>query len=184
MAVAGLAIVAGYGLASRLQMVRHEQEAADRLAAIADAQEAFRADGGRGGYASSLESLTSACPGAGTPMLRERLTGGRIVTGGYAFSLRPHRDATPAGTDCFGRVTMTDFVASAAPISVGVDGLRAMSVVAGRRLFVFFDGVAPAEADMTSGGLAAETGLGGTLRTLEPGTVEPSTPRTLEPLPR
>jgi hypothetical protein len=154
LAAASIAVAVAYPVATNLAMKRREHSASLSLKAVAAAQLAFRAGAGRGRYAAALSSLTTPCPGAGTPTLLTALNGEEWVSSGYRISLRAAREAAVTGLDCHGQPTAEDFVASARPIRVGVDGLRAMSVRADGRTYVFFDGVPPEEHDMAAGGLA------------------------------
>lgn len=154
LAAASIAVAVAYPLVTSLAVKRREHSASVSLQAVAAAQLAFRASAGRGGYAATLISLTTPCPGAGTPTLLTKLDGEEWVSSGYRISLRAARGAAVTGLDCHGQPTSEDFVASARPIRVGVDGMRAMSVRADGRTYVFFDGVPPEEQDMAAGGLA------------------------------
>lgn len=147
-ALAGIVTAILYAAGVRARMKWQEDAAAEALAAVVNAQRAFRDGGGRGGYATSLASLTTPCPSG------ERPTMAGVGASGYDIRVRAAAGTSAAGTDCHGRSTALDFVASAVPARPGVDGLRAMSVSAAGRTFVFFDGIAPREADMAAGGLA------------------------------
>jgi hypothetical protein len=130
-----------------------ERGTINRLEAIVGAQKAFRERGGHGGYAVSLESLTTPCPGA-SAVLDASLSGGEIHDSGYRLTMRPATGADAGPADCHGRSTTTDFVVSATPLRPGVDGTRSMATGASGRVFLFHDAVPPAEADMAAGGLA------------------------------
>lgn len=169
-AIVGTLIAVSYATATRLGPKPRERLAAEALAAIVEAQETFRATGGRGRYATTLESLATPCPGGEWMGLETDSLTGR----GYVITLRARqpqptlaRAASPDAqgpklaslqaasvVDCHGRPTAADFVASAAPIRAGIDGLRALSTTSTGRIVAFFDGVAPTEIDMAPGGLA------------------------------
>lgn len=149
-ALVGMLSAVSYAAGTRLRIKWREEAAAEALTAVVDAQREFRVGGGRGGYATSLASLTTACPDTTAVMLSPQ----SLAADGYDISIRVRGDQAEARTDCHGRPTASDFIATAEPIRVGVDGLRAMSASASGPIFVFFDGVAPREADMAAGGLA------------------------------
>ncbi|MCA1585714.1 MAG: hypothetical protein LC791_13425 [Acidobacteria bacterium] len=153
-ALGGTLLTLAYPLATRALITWRETAAADRLRIVVEAQQVFRAGAGRGGYSSSLASLSTPCPGEERGALRTAIDGERDVEAGYAVMLRAYSDAPAVGTDCHGRPTAPDFFASAVPVHPGADGLRAMAVSAAGRIFVFFDGVAPREIDIEPGGLA------------------------------
>lgn len=181
-AVVGTLVAVSYATAMRLGPRPRERQAATALAALVDAQRAFLSGSGRGRYAASLESLITPCPGAATstPLRRIAATGyaltvraraGEPLAAAGSDDRRPHAASRDPGAsirqaseppgleasvpiDCHGRPTASDFVASAAPIRPGIDGLRALSVSSDGRIFVFFDGVPPTEIDMAPRGLA------------------------------
>jgi hypothetical protein len=84
---------------------------------------------------------------------------------GFDVSLRPAQGASTASADCHGQATTTDFYAALQPASVAAAPRRAYAVTGlSGRVFVFFDGVAPLEADMAPGGLATPLDTLGTFR--------------------
>ncbi len=149
-----IAFAVCYPLVTVLTVKRREHAASLRLQAIAAAQRVFRAGAGRGGYATTLESLIAPCPGGETTILPANLGDEGGVTAGYHTSLRAARDAAATGVDCHGRPTSDEFLASTRPLRPGVDGIRAMSVRSDGRIYLFFDAVPPNEQDMAPGGLA------------------------------
>ncbi len=146
-AVVGIAAAIGVPVVTFTTMKRAEDLAVERIQQVYEAQRAFRARGGRGGYATSVESLTTACPEG------ERAVLDRWAVGGYVLTVRAAASARPAGTDCHGRPTAGDFYAAARPAGPFA-GRLAPAVTSRGRVFVFFDGVPPAEDDMRFGGLA------------------------------
>lgn len=131
-----------------------EAAAATVLEDVARAQTAFRSAGGRGGYASDLDSLLTPCPGTAQPALREAIGASHIRTSRYAFSARAAEGSRVIATDCHGRPAVTDYYAAAAPRINGIDGQRAFAMRSSGRVFVFFDGIPPRENDMGPFGLA------------------------------
>jgi hypothetical protein len=153
LAIVGTLVAAAFPAGHYAWTMARERAAISRLEAIVGAQQAFRERGGHGGYAASLESLTTPCPGA-SAVLDARSSDGEIHDGGYRLTMRPARGASAGPADCHGRSTTTDFLAFAMPIRAGIDGTRSMTTGAAGRVFLFHDAVAPAEADMAPGGLA------------------------------
>jgi hypothetical protein len=127
-----------------------EQAAADTLATIVDAQRTFRKTGGRGGFATDVNSLQRPCPGETAPVIAGALT---ATEHGYVLLLRAANGSTPVGTDCHGRPTASDFYAAVHPADVWA-GRQALATTWWGRSYVFFDGVAPLESDMGGSGLA------------------------------
>ncbi len=132
------------------RMKRAEHAARDTLIAVGEAQRVFRRAGGRGGYATDFASLTTPCPGESQPVLTENV---RSPGNGYVFVLRAARESRTASTDCHGRTTATDFYAAARPADETA-GRQAFALTAWGRVYAFFDGIAPLETDMATGGLA------------------------------
>jgi hypothetical protein len=57
------------------------------------------------------------------------------------------------GIDCHGRQLTSDYYVAAEPANE-FTGLLAFAATSRGRVYVFFDGIAPAERDMDAGGLA------------------------------
>lgn len=147
----GIAIGVAIPLMRHVERERAEGLAADFLHSLHAAQQEFRT-GPAGGYAASFESLTTACPGQGPALTPHALD--QLARVGYAPLLRPAGAAQAGRPDCHGRPTVTDYYAAAAPMSTAAAGRQAFAMLAAGRIFVFFDGVAPLEPDMTGEGLA------------------------------
>lgn len=156
--LAGTLIVAAFPLVSHLRLVAREARAEQRLSELWGAQEGFRGAGGGGGFATAMASLTTPCPpavsgiaGPGTSGPGPPGPGSDGVTG-YVMTLRAARDSQPMALDCHGRPTSSDYYAAATPGPSA--GRRAFAMTSNGRVFLFFDGIAPTEADMAPGGLA------------------------------
>jgi hypothetical protein len=61
--------------------------------------------------------------------------------------------AISGALDCHGRPLSSDYYAALSP-SDGTVGQQAFAITGTGRIFVFFDGIAPVERDMTADGLA------------------------------
>jgi hypothetical protein len=149
-ALAGIVVAVVVAIFTVAHMHEAERTAAATLAAVFDSQRAFRARGGQGGYAVDLASLTTPCPGSGAAALS---TGALLEPKDYQFVVRAARAANQVGTDCHGRPSASDFYAAAEPRGP-LAGRQAMAMTSRGRIYVFFDGIAPLEADMGPDGLA------------------------------
>jgi hypothetical protein len=152
--VAGVVAAIAAPLVNLAQMRAATRQAGVALEAIHQAQEGFRLTGGRGGYASDLASLMTACPGDGQPALRDSVEAVPIRALAFEVRLRAAEGAQVLAVDCHQRPAASDYYASAAPRQNGVDGRQALAMTSGGRIFVFFDGVPPRQEDMGGGGLA------------------------------
>jgi hypothetical protein len=149
LALLGIVMTVALTIFSYARMRQAERGAAATLVSVRDAQRAFRSRPGHGGYATALASLVTPCPGDARAMLDPR----QSVARDYTVVLRAAHDAKAIGADCHGRPMAADYYASAQPSSA-LDGRQAFAMTARARIYVFFDGIAPREADMGGGGLA------------------------------
>jgi hypothetical protein len=150
--LAGLVVVGSIPLVGYARKTAAERDAADALGGVHAAQEAFRNAGGRGGYASQVDSLATPCEGA-APSLPPALVR-EVAAIRYRLVVRPAVDASPAGVDCHGRPVVSDYYAAVHPDGADAPGQRAFAARADGRIYLFYDGVPPAERDMGEGGLA------------------------------
>jgi hypothetical protein len=148
--VMGVAGAISIQVFAQTRMREAEQDAAQALEALVDAQRAFRKTGGGGGYATDLESLIRPCSGGTIAALSNAAD---IAAGDYRLVLRPARRAAIVGTDCHGKATADDFYAAVHPAHAWA-GRQAMAATSIGRIYVFFDGIAPLERDMEFRGLA------------------------------
>ena len=129
---------------------RDESIALSALQEIQAAQTAFRAAAGGAGYATSLDALATPC-GSQTPLRASLLDDLRRA--GYVIEVRARTAARRTGTDCGGRPVADDFYVGVQPRSARTAGQRSFAATS-QGVFVFFDGVAPLERDLSAGGLA------------------------------
>jgi hypothetical protein len=137
-----------------------EGTAASTLEVITEAQRAFRKTGGRGGYATDLNSLMQPCAGETHAVLPPTLPTAAVE---YTVVVRAARGAAAVGADCHGRPTATDFYVSAQPLHEWA-GTQAMAATSWGRIYLFFDGLAPTEHDIEAGGLAVPLDTLGTFK--------------------
>lgn len=144
--------LAGAIVVAAVPLLRHAADARThaRVAALVEelraAQRTLQARAG--GYAVDVGSLVTACEGAAAVLAPDYLV--RLEAEGYLLELRPAVDALAAGRDCAQRPLTSDYYLGVEPGTVDA-GARAFAARADGAIFVYFDGVAPREADMTSG---------------------------------
>lgn len=150
--IIGAAVMAALPLWRYADRQRAESAAQSLVRQVQTAQDAFRNGGGRGAYATRLESLVEPCPGTSTALVSaDRL---QDVMSDYEAHLRAARGVELTGTDCHGRPVASSYYLALQPRAAETPAQQAFAVVTGGPLFVFFDGIAPQEADMAAGGLA------------------------------
>ena len=150
MPLAGIALLLAWPFGRYALKVRDEAQAMNVVREVRRAQETFRASSA--GYASAIESLTAGCGSGAAPMSRATLAD--LERAGYELQLRPHQLAATFGSDCHGRATVDDYYLGVQPRGARVAGQRAYGATSRGDVFVFFDGLAPLERDMTPDGLA------------------------------
>jgi prepilin-type N-terminal cleavage/methylation domain-containing protein len=152
--VAVIGVVAAIGIPSllRARVAANEGSAIASLRIIGTAQAAYYAHAGTSGYARSLTTLATSCPGNNEPFISPDLALDPSVKSGYRFVLQASAAAQPARPDCNGTATDSDFYATAVPLSHGTSGVRAFAT--NNRASIYFDpsGVAPTEAAMAPNG--------------------------------
>lgn len=149
----GTLVMVAVPLIRHTQKTRAEAAAATFVGQVQIAQRAFRVAHGDDGYASSLASLNTPCPGRTDGHLTPSAVTA-LIDAGYAATLRPAAGAVAGSPDCHGRPLSSDYYVAVAPRSIDAAGQQAFAAVAAGPICVFFDGIAPVEADMADGGLA------------------------------
>ena len=149
--LAGTALLLAWPVGRYALKVRDEAQALNVVHEVRRAQERFRTSSPAAGYASSIESLAGGC-GTAAPMSRATLADLERV--GYDLHLHPSAASRVVGKDCHGRPTVDDYYLGVEPRGAAVAGQRAYGATSRGDVFVFFDGLAPREQDMTAGGLA------------------------------
>jgi hypothetical protein len=146
----GTIAVVSVPLLRHVQKRQAETAAIEFLRRVHIAQHAFRSGRADGGYASDFASLTVPCAGKMPGVLTEK-DSVALNDSGYQAHLRRADGAVPLSVDCHGRTTVSDYYAAVSPASVESPGQQAFATTAAARIFVFFDGIAPLERDMTAG---------------------------------
>jgi hypothetical protein len=150
--ILGTLLAVAWPLARYVSQERGHAAALAFLREAAAAQEAFRGGAGDSRYVTALDSLITPCNGRAAPFSADRVRA--LEASGYAISMRPAASASTGAPDCHGRPTASDYYLALEPASPEASVQRAHAMTGNGRIFAFFDGVPPREADMTAGGLA------------------------------
>jgi len=150
-AIIGVLAAAAIPGLRRAWMAANEASAIGSLRAISSSQTSYSAVAGRGGFADSLVTLSTGCPGSSDGFISPDLSSDPSRKSGYTISLGPSAASAPGPTDCNGGATETAFYATGVPV-VGITGQRAFATSNGGTIFFDRTGVAPAEAQMAPGG--------------------------------
>jgi type II secretory pathway pseudopilin PulG len=146
--VLGIAAAVALPLVRHVQKQQRESRAVDALEAVRAAQERFRT--AAGGYATGVESLVAGCAAAGPALDAGWLA--RLDHIGYGLQLRAAEGAaTFDEPDCQGRPIAADYYVAAAPIDAAQPAQEAFAARAQSGVYLFYDGLAPREADIDSG---------------------------------
>jgi hypothetical protein len=124
---------------------RNERAAIDAVTAVQAAQQQFYSR--YAAYATSLASLVTPCDG-------ERSAPAALADldpEGYRIEVRGAMGAGEKPRDCHGRATATDYYVAVVPTSPSTPSQTAFAARSDGRVFLFYDGIAPREADMSSG---------------------------------
>ena len=140
-------IAAAVPLVRYAHMRRDERVAIDVMAQMHGAQVAFQRRAG--GFATDETSLTTRCDGHEPALSRDVL--GRLEAAGYGLQVRAAEGAGVTGRDCLGRDVATDYYVAIAPLSPATRARQAFASRGDGRVYLFVDGLAPRERDMTSG---------------------------------
>jgi type II secretory pathway pseudopilin PulG len=142
----GILIAIALPLTRYVQKQQAEETAIQVLQDVRDAQRAFKAQWG--GYATDADALV-VC---GTGRMLDAALLDRLGGRGYGMSLRAGFGATSlAERDCRGREMATDYYVSIQPTSARNAGQEAFAAGATGDIYVFYDGIAPSEAEIANG---------------------------------
>jgi type IV pilus assembly protein PilA len=128
----------------RARMSGNESSAIGSLRAINTAQASYSSAAGQGGYATSLTILGAACAGVGTqgfisPDMNPATpnvtvnAGTGVIKSGYDVDLVPNGVAGPA--DCNAAPTITDYIGTSVPQTIGSTGVRGFNTAAAGTIF-------------------------------------------------
>ena len=131
----------------RARMAGNEASAIGSVRAINSAQASYSSSAANGGYAITLVTLATPCPGSTQGFISPDLSADPSTKSGYTVTLAAV--ATPAQltvADCNGTILPdTDYYATAVPITVGTTGGRGFGSTASGTIFFTSNGVAPPE---------------------------------------
>lgn len=152
--IAIIGILAAIAVPGMLRARRTGNEAAaiGSLRALNSAESSYATGAGKGGYATLLATLATACPGSTAAFISPDLSIDPAVKSGYTVTLMAAAASSPGPTDCNGTATQSSYYSTAVPVAAGTSGLRAFASSDGAAIFFDSTGVAPTEAQMAPGG--------------------------------
>jgi len=129
----------------RARMSGNETAAIGSLRAVNSAEASYSSAAGQGGYAALLSVLGTPCPGGTNGFISPDLnpltpnvtvfSGTGVTKSGYDTIMVANVGAVPGPNDCNGTATVTDYLATAAPTSVGSTGQRGFSTSGAGTIF-------------------------------------------------
>jgi type IV pilus assembly protein PilA len=152
--IAIIGILAAIAVPAMLRARRtgNEASAIGSLRALNSAQSSYAAGAAKGGYATLLATLATACPGSTAAFISPDLSIDPAIKSGYTVTMAAATGSSPGPIDCNGTPTQTAYYSTAVPVSAGMSGLRAFASSASGAIFFDPTGVAPTEAQMAPGG--------------------------------
>jgi type IV pilus assembly protein PilA len=152
--IAIIGILAAIAVPAMLRARRtgNEASAIGSLRALNSAESSYAAGAGKGGYATLLSTLATACPGSTAAFISPDLSIDPAIKSGYTVTMAAATVSSPGPNDCNGTATQTAYYSTAVPVSAGMSGLRAFASSASGAIFFNPTGVAPTEAQMAPGG--------------------------------
>ena len=121
----------------------NEASAIGSLRAIVSAEVDY--NGFNRGYATSLATLATACPGMSVAFISADLAANGVTKNGFRYAVLVGAGAIAGPHDCNGGATQSAYYASAVPVSVGMTGSRAFATNQISAMWQDTSGVAPAE---------------------------------------
>jgi prepilin-type N-terminal cleavage/methylation domain-containing protein len=152
--IAILGIVAAIAVPGMLRARRsgNEASAIGSLRALNSAESSYASGAGKGGFATLLATLATACPGSTAAFISPDLSIDPAIKSGYTVTMAAATISSPGPNDCNGTATQTAYYSTAVPVAAGLSGLRAFASSAAGAIFFDPSGVAPTEAQMAPGG--------------------------------
>jgi type IV pilus assembly protein PilA len=122
----------------RARMSGNEAAAIGSLRAVNSAQVSYSAAAGQGGYAADLPTLGTPCTGTTGGFISPDLaSAASVLKSGYTVTMGKATGGVAGPNDCKGTATITDYVATAIPQTVGQTGVRGFNT--GAAGTIFFD---------------------------------------------
>ena len=152
--IAIIGILAAIAVPGMLRARRsgNEASAIGSLRALNSAESSYAAGAGKGGFATLLATLATACPGSNAAFISPDLSIDPAIKSGYTVSMAAAAVSSPGPIDCNGTLTETAYYSTAVPVAAGLSGLRAFASSAAGAIFFDPTGAAPTEAQMAPGG--------------------------------
>jgi type IV pilus assembly protein PilA len=152
--IAIIGILAAIAVPAMLRARRtgNEASAIGSLRALNSAESSYASGAGKGGFATLLATLATACPGSTSAFISPDLSIDPAVKSGYTVTMAASASSSVGPNDCNGVATETAYYTTAVPVSAGSSGLRAFASSAAGTIFFDPLGVAPTEAQMAPGG--------------------------------
>ena len=143
--VALIGILAGIATAVLMsaRISSNEASAIGSLRAIVSAEVDF--NGFNRGYATSLTTLATACPGMSVPFISQDLNANGVTKNGFRFAVVVGTGGVAGPTDCNGGATQSAYYATAVPVSVGMTGSRGFATNQISAIWQDTSGAAPVE---------------------------------------
>jgi type IV pilus assembly protein PilA len=130
----------------RAKMTGNETSAIVSLKTTSVAQTAYSTTCGAGAFASSYTILGTPPGGTGESFISADLgTAAAPVKAGYTFALGPGAGSAAGPADCNGTATITNFIATATPMTFNTTGTRSFAVNAGNTVWQLMGAAAPTE---------------------------------------
>lgn len=137
-------------------MAGDESSVLGSLKAINAAEATYAAGCGRGGYAQSLDDLSTVAIGTTQMFISPDLASNGVAKSGYVMNLSPDASSgivTPAGATCNGAAddAMSGYFAEAHPARIWMSGQRALATDTRTAIFFTQDGstIAPGMSGAT-----------------------------------
>ena len=141
----GILVVVSAGCVPNARLAGNEASAIASLRLLAAAQVRYSATCGQNAYAAAFPTL-AAVPDMSGPLLSPDLSGSATPEkAGYRFTLSAGAGATPGPPDCHGKTTVTDWYATATPITWGSTGRRSFATSATNTIWELDGPTAPTE---------------------------------------
>ncbi len=152
--IAIIGILAAIAVPGMLRARRsgNEASAIGSLRALNSAESSYASGAGKGGFATLLATLATACPGSTAAFISPDLSIDPAIKSGYTVTMAAAGVSSPGPLDCNGTLTETAYYSTAVPVAAGLSGLRAFASSAAGAIFFDPTGVAPTEAQMAPGG--------------------------------
>jgi type IV pilus assembly protein PilA len=155
-AIVGIGIIAAIAVPGllRARMAGNEASAIGSLRAINSAEASYSSAAASGGYAVSLVTLSTPCPGSAQGFISTDLSQDPSIKSGYLITLAS-AGAAAGPLDCGGVPTESSYYATAVPVTFGASGSRTFSTSSAGTIFFDSAGTAPSRGATLAGSATA-----------------------------